>query len=278
PTFYGGSDPEVAETWMERISDIFAALDYTEGRQVSFASFQFEGPARAWWHMVQAKWEDETVPRTWANFVREFNSKYLPPIVQERREEAFMRCRQGMQTVAEYETQFTKLARYAPELVATEPRRIRKFIHGLNVELQEGLATTRIDTFGDAIEMAQRLESAKALVKNFRAKRKGVPSSSDDLGEQSTPPPKLGRGGGDEGSFGIPRDPGSQGELARGSQFSGPPRERDSSGIASQRRQSVDYCGYCGRAGHTVKTCWKKTRKCFRCGSSDHQLAECPIK
>ncbi|CAH2812409.1 MAG: hypothetical protein CBHOC_5399, partial [uncultured Caballeronia sp.] len=63
--------------------------------------------------------------------------------------------------MAEYETQFTKLARYAPELVATEQRRIRKFIHGLNVELQEGLATARIDTFRDAIEMAQRLESAK---------------------------------------------------------------------------------------------------------------------
>ncbi|CAH2812730.1 MAG: hypothetical protein CBHOC_5422, partial [uncultured Caballeronia sp.] len=118
---------EEAKTWMERMSDIFAALDYTEGRQISFASFQFEGPARAWWNMVQAKWVAEMVPRTWANFTREFNSKYLPPIVQERREEAFSRCRQGMQTVAEYETQFTKLARYAPELVATEQRRMKVY-------------------------------------------------------------------------------------------------------------------------------------------------------
>ncbi|CAH2812726.1 MAG: hypothetical protein CBHOC_5420, partial [uncultured Caballeronia sp.] len=157
----------------------------------------------------------------------------------------------------------------------------RKFIHGLNVELQEGLATTRIDTFGDAIEMAQRLESAKVLVKNFQAKRKGVSSSGGDPGEQSTPPSKFSRGmggEGSEGSGGIPRGAHSQEELARGSQFNGPPTGRDSSEIASQRRQSVDYCGYCGRAGHTVKTCWKKTRKCFQCGSPDHQIAECPIK
>ncbi|CAH2812187.1 MAG: hypothetical protein CBHOC_5371, partial [uncultured Caballeronia sp.] len=50
--FYGGSNPEEAETWMERMTDIFATLDYTEGRQISFASFQFEGPARVWWNMV----------------------------------------------------------------------------------------------------------------------------------------------------------------------------------------------------------------------------------
>ncbi|CAH2812573.1 MAG: Cysteine synthase (EC, partial [uncultured Caballeronia sp.] len=188
PKFLGGSDPEEAEMWLERITDIFSALDYTEDRQISFASFQFEGPARAWWNMIRTKWEVEMIPRTWPRFLREFNAKYLPPIVQERREEAFLRCRQGTQSVAEYETQFTKLARYAPELVGTEQRRIRKFIHGLNVELQEGLATTRVETFGEAIEMAQRLESAKALVKNFQAKRKGGPGGSRGPGESSAPP------------------------------------------------------------------------------------------
>ncbi|CAH2812188.1 MAG: hypothetical protein CBHOC_5372 [uncultured Caballeronia sp.] len=187
-----------------------------------------------------------------------------------------MRCRQGAQTVAEYETQFTKLARYAPELVATEQRRIRKFIHGLNVELQEGLATTRIDTFGEAIEMAQRLESAKALVKNFQAKRKGVPSDGLESGEGSTPPPKVGRSTGSEGDFGPPRGARSQGSLAQGSQLSEPPSERGSSGSVSQGRQPVVRCGYCGKAGHTVEICWKKSKKCLKCGSAEHRVATCP--
>ncbi|CAH2812837.1 MAG: unnamed protein product [uncultured Caballeronia sp.] len=55
PKFYGGADPEVAETWLERMLDIFAALEYTGERQVSFAVFQFEGPARAWWNMIRAR-------------------------------------------------------------------------------------------------------------------------------------------------------------------------------------------------------------------------------
>ncbi|XP_071905696.1 uncharacterized protein [Coffea arabica] len=51
PKFYGGPEPEVAEGWWERISDIFAALNYSEERQVTFAAFQFEGAARSWWNL-----------------------------------------------------------------------------------------------------------------------------------------------------------------------------------------------------------------------------------
>ncbi|KND54549.1 hypothetical protein BSCH_02420 [Candidatus Paraburkholderia schumanniana] len=107
------------------------------------------------------------VPRTWENFIREFKNKFIPPIVQERREAAFIHCRQGLQSVAEYETQFTKLSRYAPMFVGTEQLRIRRFIQGLNVELQESLVALPIETYGDAVEKALRVEGAKALVKNF---------------------------------------------------------------------------------------------------------------
>ncbi|CAH2812189.1 MAG: hypothetical protein CBHOC_5373, partial [uncultured Caballeronia sp.] len=267
PTFLGGSDPEVAEMWLERISDIFATLDYTEDRQIAFASFQFEGPARAWWNMVRTRWEVEMIPRTWLRFLREFNAKYIPPIVQERREEAFMRCRQGAQSVAEYETQFTKLARYAPDLIGTEQRRIRKFIRGLNVELQEGLATTRVETFGEAIEMAQRLENAKAEVRSFQAKRKGGPGGSRGPGESSAPPLKYGRGAGGGNAFGTPRGAMSRGGMARGNLIGGPGGGRGPPKPASQGSQPGVNCNFCGRPGHTADTCWKRLKKCFRCGS-----------
>ena len=67
-------------------------------------------------------------------------------------------CKQGATSVAEYEVQFTKLSRFSPELIATEQRRVRRFVQGLNVEIQEGLAAVRIDTFADAVERAQRVE------------------------------------------------------------------------------------------------------------------------
>nr|XP_027109274.1 uncharacterized protein LOC113729149 [Coffea arabica] len=51
PKFYGGPEPEIAEGWWKRISDIFAALNYAEERQVTFTAFQFEGAARSWWNL-----------------------------------------------------------------------------------------------------------------------------------------------------------------------------------------------------------------------------------
>ena len=50
------------------------------------------------------------------NFVREFNEKYLPSIVQEKREDDFIKLRQGTLSVSEYETQFTKLSKFAPRI------------------------------------------------------------------------------------------------------------------------------------------------------------------
>nr|XP_027124203.1 uncharacterized protein LOC113740889 [Coffea arabica] len=204
PKFYGGPEPEVAEGWWERISDIFAALNYTEERQVTFAAFQFEGAARSWWNLIKVNWDRNHIPRTWTNFTREFNAKFLPPLIQEKREDDFIKCRQGAVSVAEYEIQFTKLSRFAPELVATEQRRVRRFVQGLNVEIQEGLAAVRIDTFADAVERAQRVEVARVQVKSFQAKKRFGPSSSWEPTYVNAPPAKVGRGTGGVNSPGAP--------------------------------------------------------------------------
>nr|XP_027067830.1 protein lin-28 homolog A-like [Coffea arabica] len=36
-------------------------------------------------------------------------------------------------------------------------------------------------------------------------------------------------------------------------------------------------CGYCGKPNHTEDECWRKARKCLRCGSMDHQISNCPL-
>ncbi|XP_071925916.1 uncharacterized protein [Coffea arabica] len=115
---------------------------------------EFEGPARAWWNVVRAKWERDGTAWTWLNFVREFNEKYLPPIVQEKREDDFINLRQGTLSVSEYETQFTKLSKFAPELIAMEQRRVRRFVQGLNVEIQEALVAAQINTFTEVLKKA----------------------------------------------------------------------------------------------------------------------------
>nr|XP_027082238.1 uncharacterized protein LOC113704544 [Coffea arabica] len=191
--FLGGPDPDVAEQWLEKMIDIFSVLHYSEERQVTFAVFQLEGAARSWWNIIRTKWEREQTPRTWVNFVREFNAKYFLPLVQEKKEDEFIRLRQGTQSVAEYESQFTRLSKFAPELILTEQRRARRFLQGLNVEIQKDLAVAQITTFSDVVEKALRSENARLQVRNFQNKKREFSGSSSTQGNKSTPP-KFGRG------------------------------------------------------------------------------------
>nr|XP_027075952.1 uncharacterized protein LOC113699803 [Coffea arabica] len=284
PKFYGGPEPEIAEGWWERISDIFAALNYAEERQVTFAAFQFEGAARSWWNLVKVNWDRNHTPRTWANFTREFNAKFLPPLIQEKREDDFIKCKQGAMSVAEYEVQFTKLSRFAPELIATEQRRVRRFVQGLNVELQEGLAAVRIDTFADAVERAQRIEVARAHVKSFQAKKRFAPSSSREPAYGNATPAKVGRGSSVVTSPGTPR-----GALARGTGtrniggrnngarggFTGRAQPRNAPQVKPGTTPQT-ICSFCKKPGHSMGGCWKKLGKCLRCGSGEHQISRCP--
>ncbi|XP_071901271.1 uncharacterized protein [Coffea arabica] len=253
PNFYGGPESEVAEGWWERITEIFATLNYTEERKVTFTTFQFEGAARSWWNL-------------------------------EKREDDFIRCKQGAMSVAEYEVQFTKLSRFAPELIATEQRRVRRFVQGLNVELQESLAAVRIDTFAEAVERAQRVEVARAQVKSFQSKKRFAPSSSREPTFGNAPPAKVGRGTSGVNSSGAPRGAQARGNGARnaggrnigargGPIGRGQPRNRPQGGRAIVPQVT---CAYCKKPGHSMDSCWKKQGRCLRCGSSEHQISGCP--
>ena len=87
--------------------------------------------------------------------MREFNVTYFSSLIQEKREDEFIRFRQSTQSIAEYETQFTRLSKFAFELVVMEQKRKRRFVQGVNVKIQKDLAIAQINTTGNAVEKAQ---------------------------------------------------------------------------------------------------------------------------
>ncbi|XP_071914134.1 uncharacterized protein [Coffea arabica] len=161
------------------------------------------------------------------------------------------------------------LSKFAPELIATEPRKVRRFIQGLNVELQETLAAVQINTFTEVLEKAQRIETARTHVRNFHAKRKGGSSGAQGSvrSDQNAPPAKSGRGAGG-GRFssisrgGAPRGGTQRGGAQRGGQGGrGQGRGIPQGGQTSTPRVT---CGYCEKPNHTEDECWRKARKCLR--------------
>ncbi|XP_071916246.1 uncharacterized protein [Coffea arabica] len=170
------------------------------------------------------------------NFTRKFNEKYLSPIVQERREDDFIRLRQGASSVAEYETQFTKLSRFAPDLVQTEQKRIRRFVRGLNVEIQEALAAAQLDTFSQALEKAQRIETVRGQVKAFHDRKWRKPSTNNFMAGQisrNEPPSKMGRGMGGPRPAGTP----NRGTFGRDRVGQGPQRGAQRGGSTTGIKQ-----------------------------------------
>ena len=64
--------------------------------------------------------------------------------------------------------------------------------------------------------------------------------------------------------------------LQRGLQQKRPREDRIST--PAKRKLSQTICNHCGNKGHIEINCWRKSKKCFRCGSLDHQIRDCKEK
>ena len=96
-------------------------------------SYRLEESARHWWAVVNWRWKQNGTAYTWVNFLLEFNHKFIPQVVRDAREQEFTNLIQGMSTVGQYESQFSRLIQYAPHFMDDEKRKIKKFVSGLKL-------------------------------------------------------------------------------------------------------------------------------------------------
>ncbi|XP_027158421.1 uncharacterized protein LOC113760045 [Coffea eugenioides] len=86
---------------------------------------------------------------------------------------------------------------------------------------------------------------------------------------------KSGRGAGGGRFSSTSRGSAPRGSAQRGGQSGrGQGRGIPQGGQTSTPRVT---CGYCGIPNHTEDECWRKARKCLRCGGVDHQIVNCPL-
>ncbi|XP_070035395.1 uncharacterized protein [Nicotiana tomentosiformis] len=72
---------------------------------------------------------DSTLPPlTWPKFKEGFRAMFLPSSRMDELRRQFKHLKQGTMSVTEYEMEFTKLAKYAPNLILTEREKVRRFI------------------------------------------------------------------------------------------------------------------------------------------------------
>ncbi|XP_058217488.1 uncharacterized protein LOC131328576 [Rhododendron vialii] len=267
PQFDGeSSDLLVADHWLAQIRKIFNALKITEDDlRVSIVACQLTGEANEWWESVLG------VRRDARRAARVANQEVEPVEEKSYREQLrnqFERLDQGDMTVSEYATRFQTLSRFAPELIAIDDRKCRRFEKGLHPSIRKFVVGQRIGRFSDIVECTRSIEYTEEIPEEakVRESRKQTIDKSVSIETSISQGRKRYR----------EQFPSSSGQYGSGpinfSRTSG-----ESSGLTI-------VCYRCRQPGHRAVDCpqereyhgQRPPRVCYRCRHPGHLAVNCP--
>ncbi|KAA3462203.1 reverse transcriptase [Gossypium australe] len=165
-------------------------------------------------------------------------------LIVDAQRKAFLNLVQGGKSVAGYEAEVLRLSRYTQGIVATDYERCVQFEDGLQDELRVLIAPQRERDFAVLVEKAKIAEEVKRTEIQNREKDKGK----------------------NKRSFGLS---GSSGGFQKRARFDGPARVVRPAAMGQFRS-----CALCGK--RYSGECRRRTGGCFRCGSVDHMIKDCP--
>jgi hypothetical protein len=132
PTFAGSSNPLDADDWLRMIKRKLEAIGCPKNQHIQLAAHQLSGMALSWWDTFSTTIRDAT----WAEFETAFREHHVPQGIVQLKEDEFRELSQGGRSVSEYVHKFTELARYAPDDVSIEAKKMARFLKGLRPEVQ----------------------------------------------------------------------------------------------------------------------------------------------
>ena len=131
--FSSSTEPIVADDWLRKIGRELTTTGCTDAEKVRFVAHQLDGPAASWWENYTVTYPIATV--TWDQFQQAFRTAHVSAGAMAMKKREFHNLRQGGRIVGQYVDDFSKLACYAPDDVATDAAKLEKFLEGLNDEL-----------------------------------------------------------------------------------------------------------------------------------------------
>ncbi|GJX63117.1 zinc finger, CCHC-type, retrotransposon gag domain protein [Tanacetum coccineum] len=249
--FHGDSDPVIVTNWLKEIEDIFEISECSTRQRVKYASHLLKGEARHWWDMIKiARGDDVASVMTWEEFEDLVMENYCPQGLMDKLEEEFLKLQQNDMTVPKYTAKFNEKARFAKYQVATEERKIKRYIWGLRAGIRGPVQQARPATFQEAVELALMVEKEnnRQLEEGGDNKRKRE-NRDDDV-------KKIKTNSGKKENVG----------------------EYKLCTICKKTHKGEcwhDNCRNCGKSGHTSKEC-KAEWVCFKCKSPGHKIVDCP--
>ncbi|XP_023546459.1 uncharacterized protein LOC111805576 [Cucurbita pepo subsp. pepo] len=158
-TFKGTSeDPTVAQMWLRSIETIFGLTNCPEAHRVECATFMLREDAELWWQATRDIISPEGGAVSWVEFKSAFTEEYYLEDVQLRKQQEFTQLSQRGRSVTTYVREFSKLKRFAPELVNTDYRTARRFVLGLDTKICKTVEAIALATYAVALRAAKSME------------------------------------------------------------------------------------------------------------------------
>ena len=155
-------ESDKTELWLEKLERALDEVRCLVEQKATCSILLLQGAAYDWWKQVlrNSLLPD---PVTWDYFIIEFNIKYVTDDYKESKWKQFLTLRQGKLTMAEYEKEFNRLSKYAPESVLTKKFRCRQFEEGLHESIKRNLmAVTSLQVFNfyQLVQAAIKIEKS----------------------------------------------------------------------------------------------------------------------
>ena len=166
-------------------------------------------------------------------------------------------------SVTKYQREFTRLSKYAPEILVSEKERCCKFEDGLNDHIRAHVTGFYHKDFSKIVTCALNVERIKKEENDRKERSQGKKNS-----DQSSAHQKQSK------KFEGPQGSNQPTAQATGSKNILPTPSVASAQGGVSKGQAIPHCSHCGRK-HKGE-CWKLTRACLVYGSNEHKVKDCP--
>ena len=253
-------DPSMAENWIERTERMLLKMHCTAEEKLECATSLLQDEAYQWWVSMTRTAPLESI--TLKFFLDEFKKHYVGRIYLANMRREFHNLRQRQMSVTEYQREFTRLSKYAPEILVSEEEKCRRFEDGLNDHIRAHVTAFFHEDFSKIVTCALNVERVKKEERERKDKRQGKKNLVQSSSQQQQ----------------RKKFRGPQGSSQPTTQATGRNTTLPASSIAStpggaSRGQIAPHCSHCGR--NKKGECWRLTGACLICGFQKHRARDC---